>query len=89
MCIFTIFQLLVPDGSLVKYTFPMAFTVTNLAWGMLEFPLGYTVAGETGNMQDSLKWGLDYLLKCKLSDTEVVAMVIYIIFVISLHYIYF
>ena len=59
----------------MKYTYPIAFTVTSLAWGLLEFPKGYHVAGVSDHAMASLRWGLDYLLKCKLADDKVVALV--------------
>ena len=59
----------------MKYTFPLANSLTTLAWGMLEFSDGYDCAGERAAMMDNLRWGLDYLKKCILADNRVVAMV--------------
>ena len=72
---YTVVYLVFTDGGFAKHTFPMAYTVTTLAWGMIEFRQGYVLSGEETNMLNNLRWGLDYLLKCKLSDTSVVALV--------------
>ena len=45
----------------------MAFSVTSLAWGLLEFKDAYYDAGELDHMYDSIKWPLDYLMKCHVS----------------------
>ena len=57
-------------GDHVKFNFPMAFTVTSLAWGLLEFKDAYANASELDHMYDSIKWPLDYLLKCHTDDDE-------------------
>ena len=45
----------------------MAWSVTTLAWGLIEFKDGYLAAGELGAMYDSIKWPLDYFIKCHMS----------------------
>lgn len=47
----------------MKYGFPLASTVTLLAWGMIEFEEGYRDAQEWSNALDNLKWGADYIVK--------------------------
>ena len=42
----------------------MASTITNLAWGMLEFKKGYETSGQFGNGLKAVKWGTDFLIKC-------------------------
>ncbi|XP_066930293.1 endoglucanase F-like [Clytia hemisphaerica] len=42
----------------------MAATVTNLAWGMLEFKKGYTSSGQYEYGLKAIKWGTDYFIKC-------------------------
>ncbi|XP_053379200.1 endoglucanase F-like isoform X2 [Mercenaria mercenaria] len=54
-------------GDHIKFNFPMAFSVTSLAWGLLEFKDAYYDAGELDHMYDSIKWPLDYLMKCHVS----------------------
>lgn len=51
-------------GDNVKYGFPLAFTVTTLAWAAVYFKDEITAAGEMKNVEDAIKWGTDYLLKC-------------------------
>ncbi|KAI5056589.1 hypothetical protein GOP47_0028407 [Adiantum capillus-veneris] len=50
-------------GDNVKFGFPMAFTVTVLAWGVLESPAGFESAGELFRVRGAIRWGTDYLLK--------------------------
>ena len=58
---------LISAGDFVKFNFPMAGSVTLLAWGIIEFGEGYSAAGELSNALDSIKWPLDYLIKCHVS----------------------
>ncbi|XP_060063948.1 endoglucanase A-like [Ylistrum balloti] len=51
-------------GDHVKFNFPMAASTTILAWGLSEWRDSYTVSGQLGHMLDSIKWPLDYFLKC-------------------------
>uniref|UniRef100_A0A7M5TR51 Endoglucanase n=1 Tax=Clytia hemisphaerica TaxID=252671 RepID=A0A7M5TR51_9CNID len=51
-------------GDYVKFGFPMAATITNLAWGMLEFKKGYTSSGQYEYGLKAIKWGTDYFIKC-------------------------
>ena len=48
----------------MKFGLPMASSVTVLLWGALEFKGGYVLSGELDNMLDSVKWPLDYFIKC-------------------------
>ncbi|CAH1790308.1 unnamed protein product [Owenia fusiformis] len=57
-------------GDMVKFGFPMAYTTTALAWGILEFEAGYKAAGEYDNALDSIKWPLDYFIKCHSKPGE-------------------
>ena len=41
-------------GDFVKFNFPMAYSVTTLAWGMLSFENGYRSAGEWDNAVNSV-----------------------------------
>ena len=55
-------------GDHVKFGFPLAWTTTTLLWGLVEFRTGYEAAGELDNMLDSVRWPLDYFIKCHVSD---------------------
>ena len=57
-------------GDFVKFGFPMSSAVTLLSWGLLEFKQGYVNADEYQNMLDSIKWPLDYFLKCHVKNKK-------------------
>ena len=57
-------------GDYGKFGLPFASTLTNLAWGGLEFPKGYATAGQTDELLAAVKWGTDYLLKCNVLDSS-------------------
>lgn len=48
----------------------MASSVTLLSWGLTEWKDAYTAAGQLEYMYDSIKWPLDYLLKCWNEDKD-------------------
>jgi len=50
-------------GDFVKFGFPMAYTITALAWGGITFKDGYTNTSQTEYLLDALKWGTDYFIK--------------------------
>uniref|UniRef100_H2ZAZ4 Endoglucanase n=1 Tax=Ciona savignyi TaxID=51511 RepID=H2ZAZ4_CIOSA len=54
-------------GDHVKFGFPMAFSITMLAWGVIEYWDVYRTSGELEAAIDSLKWGTDYLLKAHVA----------------------
>ncbi|KAJ8041630.1 Endoglucanase [Holothuria leucospilota] len=62
-------------GDHVKFGFPMAWTATTLAWGLIEFKDAYQRANELENMYDSLKWATDYFLKCHAGKNKFYAQV--------------
>ncbi|XP_077982404.1 endoglucanase F-like [Glandiceps talaboti] len=51
-------------GDHLKLNFPMAYSVTVLAWGFLEYKDAYEAAGEVDYFLDCIKWALDYMIKC-------------------------
>lgn len=51
-------------GDHVKFGFPMAFSLTLLSWGAVEYPGAYLETGQWGSLRENLKWGADYFLKC-------------------------
>nr|BAH22180.1 beta-1,4-endoglucanase [Metaphire hilgendorfi] len=57
-------------GDHVKFGFPMAFSTTTLAWGILEFRAAYEAAGQYSYALDSIRWPLDYFIKAHVSDNE-------------------
>ncbi|OMP02813.1 Glycoside hydrolase, family 9 [Corchorus olitorius] len=48
-------------GDNVKFGLPMAFTMTMLAWSVIEF--GSSMQSQIGDAKTALRWGTDYLLK--------------------------
>jgi hypothetical protein len=50
-------------GDHVKFGLPMAFTVTMLAWGAIDFADDVQAAGEWGHTLEAIKWGTDYFVK--------------------------
>nr|AXQ39851.1 beta-1,4-endoglucanase [Mastotermes darwiniensis] len=57
-------------GDHIKFGFPMAFTATVLAWGLVDHEAGYTAAGALDDGQKAVKWATDYFLKAHVSDNE-------------------
>ena len=51
-------------GDNVKFNYPMASTISLIAWSGLEFADGYEKAGQTKYLKEMIKWGTDYLIKC-------------------------
>lgn len=53
----------------------MAFTVTMLSWGTIEYGNQLNKAGELENVEAAIKWGADYLLKAHTGPTELYVQV--------------
>ncbi|CAC5421481.1 E3.2.1.4 [Mytilus coruscus] len=51
-------------GDGVKFNLPMSASVTNLAMGLLHWKDAYEDSAQLQHMYNSIKWPLDYLLKC-------------------------
>lgn len=50
-------------GDNVKYGFPMAFTVTTLAWNAIFYKSELQAANELANTEAGIRWGTDFFLK--------------------------
>ena len=61
-------------GSYLKFTFPTAFTITQLSWGVVEYQEGYEKVHEHREALDAIRWGTDYLLNCIGGPNKIVAM---------------
>lgn len=57
-------------GDNVKYGFPMAFTVTMLAWGAIHYGDELAAAGELDNVRDAIRWGTDYFIKASATPNQ-------------------
>ena len=56
--------------SFFQFNFPMAWSVTTLAWGLIEFKSGYETAGEYNEAVDQIMWVTDYFVKCHTAPNE-------------------
>jgi endoglucanase len=61
-------------GSYLKFTFPTAFTITQLSWGVVEYRDGYEKVHELREALETIRWGTDYLLACISGPDKIVAM---------------
>ncbi|KAF9624034.1 hypothetical protein IFM89_007732 [Coptis chinensis] len=50
-------------GDHVKFGLPMAFTVTMLSWGAIDFRKQIADSNQLGHVLDAIRWGTDYFLK--------------------------
>ncbi|CAM0901689.1 unnamed protein product [Alopecurus aequalis] len=50
-------------GDHVKFGFPMAYAVTMLSWGVLEFEKEMIAADDLNRALDAIRWGTNYFLK--------------------------
>jgi endoglucanase len=57
-------------GDYGKFGLPLASSLTNLAWGGLQFAKGYVASGQSDKLLAAVKWGTDYLLKCNVLDSS-------------------
>nr|AGP76413.1 endo-beta-1,4-glucanase 2 [Microtermes pallidus] len=57
-------------GDFVKFGFPMAYTATVLAWGLVDYEAGYTSAGALDDGRKAVKWATDYFTKAHTTPTE-------------------
>lgn len=62
-------------GDYVKFGFPMAFSMTMLAWGVIEYWDVYEAIGELSNVLDALRWGTDFFMKAHVSKYTLYGMV--------------
>ncbi|KAJ4956260.1 hypothetical protein NE237_013043 [Protea cynaroides] len=60
-------------GDNVKFNFPMAFSTTMLAWGVLEF--GESMGADLKHALQAIQWATDYLLKATSIPDTVFAQV--------------
>ncbi|MEL6580990.1 MAG: glycoside hydrolase family 9 protein [Cyanobacteria bacterium J06621_12] len=58
----------VDAGDNVKFNFPLAFSVVNLAWGGIEYEDAYQASGQIEHLSQNVKWATDYLLNSFAND---------------------
>lgn len=57
-------------GDHVKFGFPMASSVTLLAWGALEYRDAYSESGQLEYLKSNLAWAADYFVKAHTAPEE-------------------
>ena len=57
-------------GDYVKFGFPMASSVTVLAWGLVQYKKAYQAAGQYSKALNSIKWATDYFIKAHTKKEE-------------------
>lgn len=62
-------------GDTLKISFPMATSVSFLAWGILQFPQALRETGQYEAAVGNLQWGADYLMRCHISKRRFVGMI--------------
>lgn len=62
-------------GDNVKFGFPLAFSVTTMAWSIVEHGRFMEKADELKHARDAVRWGTDYLLKTYPRPNELWAQV--------------
>ncbi len=55
-------------GDNVKFNFPMAYTVTTLAWGGIEYYDAYERSQQLDDLSQNIRWVTDYLLNSFAND---------------------
>ncbi|KAH8553928.1 Six-hairpin glycosidase-like protein [Umbelopsis sp. PMI_123] len=50
-------------GDYLKFTLPMAYSMSILSWGAIEYFQGYQLANQDGYLHDMIKWGTDWLIQ--------------------------
>ncbi|KDR83582.1 hypothetical protein GALMADRAFT_235844 [Galerina marginata CBS 339.88] len=62
-------------GDYSKDTFPLSFVLMSMCWGATDFGKGYDLANQTTYLDDTLRWGLDWLIKAHPNASSLVVMV--------------
>ncbi|MBK1828855.1 glycoside hydrolase family 9 protein [Haloferula rosea] len=57
-------------GDHVKFGLPLAFSMTMLAWGSVEFPQAYVETGQDDELRSTLRWASDYLMRCHVRHED-------------------
>ncbi|XP_030530257.2 endoglucanase-like [Rhodamnia argentea] len=62
-------------GDNVKFSWPMAFTVTLLSWTATEYQREISATNQLRYLQSAIKWGTDFLLRAHASPTTLYTQV--------------
>lgn len=58
------------DGDHVKFGRPMAGSMTELAWGVIQYRDAYARSGQLARVLDAIRWGADYMAKAHTAPNE-------------------
>lgn len=62
-------------GDHVKFGFPMAYSVTTLAWGGIEYKDAYINSGQMDVLKRNIRFVTDYFIKCHTAPNELYGQV--------------
>ncbi|KAJ0778989.1 putative cellulase [Helianthus annuus] len=62
-------------GDNVKFTWPMAFTISLLSWAAIEYPEQLNSASQLGYLRSEIRWGSNFILKAHVSSTKLYTQV--------------
>lgn len=62
-------------GDHLKLGFPLASTITIIAWSIIDYPLGYSSAGQLTKAQNMVKWATDYFIKAHVAANKLYGQV--------------
>ncbi|PPQ99044.1 hypothetical protein CVT24_003604 [Panaeolus cyanescens] len=62
-------------GDYSKDTFPLSFALMSICWGATDFGKGYDLANQTVYLDDTLRWGLDWLIKAHPNATTLYVLI--------------
>ncbi len=57
-------------GDHVKFGLPMAYSMSMLAWGAVQFKDAYAKSGQLTTILDAIKWGADFIVKAHTGPNE-------------------
>ena len=59
-------------GDTIKFGFPLAYTMTIMAWGGIDFYRSYEMTDELTNLLKAVKWGIDWMDKAVIrTETDI------------------
>ena len=60
----------------MKFGFPLAYAMTMLSWGGIEFEEGYRNANQLDNFKKDLMWGTDWIISAHTEKFKLCAQVL-------------
>ncbi|KAG6478568.1 hypothetical protein ZIOFF_062011 [Zingiber officinale] len=54
----------------IKFTFPLSFSMNLLSWSVIEYNAKYESTKELHHIKETIRWGVDYLLKTFNSSAD-------------------